>query len=538
MNVNGQWDRFRNAWCVCPSIGLTLDVSRMGVDPSNPGPVAPALDQAFDAMSALERGAIANADEERMVGHYWLRDPERAPTPEIGEDIESTISRIKQFAADVHSGTIDPPTGDGFYVTLLIGIGGSSLGPAFVCDALSTDEDSMLLRVIDNTDPDGVDRVLADIGGLLGQTLCIVVSKSGGTKETRNAMIEVAAAYQRAGLEFARYAVAVTQTDSALDQQATAQQWLARFPIWDWVGGRTSVTSAVGLLPAALQGIDIDAFLTGAREADACTRERDVRRNPAAQLALAWHGAMSDRRRAMVVLPYRDRLELLGKYLQQLVMESLGKRLDRSGQVVSEGLTVFGNKGTSDQHSYVQQLMEGPDDFFATFLEVLRDRGDHLRDAVSVDEGITSGDYLSAFLHGTRDALDRAGRRSMKIALDRLSAHRLGALIAVFERAVGLYAELINVNAYNQPGVEAGKKAADDLIKLQREVLAFLKERAKGNASVEGCTAEEIAEGINKPDRVEAIYHILMHLAANPHRGVKCLDESCDPSSRFASNHQ
>jgi glucose-6-phosphate isomerase len=170
----------------------------------------------------------------------------------------------------------------------------------------------------------------------------------------------------------------------------------ARLPMWDWVGGRTSVFSAVGLLPAALQGIDLQELLMGARLMDQHGREKEISRNPAAQLALNWWYAGSGRgEKAMVVLPYKDRLSLFSNYLQQLVMESLGKERDLEGRVVRQGLTVYGNKGSTDQHAYVQQLREGRNDFFAQFLEVLKDQEGP---AVEVDSDITSGDYLVGFL--------------------------------------------------------------------------------------------------------------------------------------------
>src|SRR5256886_17472368 len=117
---------------------------------------------------------------------------------------------------------------------------------------------------LDNTDPDGMDKVLSQIDSEFGETLCLVISKSGGTKETRNGMLEAKATYEKAGLDFGKHAVAVTGRDSELDKYAVANRWIARFPMWDWVGGRTSELSAVGLLPAALQGLDIDAMLAGA----------------------------------------------------------------------------------------------------------------------------------------------------------------------------------------------------------------------------------------------------------------------------------
>jgi glucose-6-phosphate isomerase len=139
------------------------------------------------------------------------------------------------------------------------------------------------MHFLDNTDQHSIDNVLSAIGTAnLPQTLCAVVSKSGGTKETRNGMLEAESAYKKSGLDFGRHAVAVTSHDSELDNLAVKNGWIRRFPIWDWVGGRTSELSAVGLLPAALQGIDIDAFLAGARACDGQTRNQDVNPNSAA----------------------------------------------------------------------------------------------------------------------------------------------------------------------------------------------------------------------------------------------------------------
>jgi len=211
---------------------------------------------------------------------------------------------------------------------LVIGIGFFALGPQFVADALGMSvRDKMAVHFFDNTDPDGMTRVLTELTPSLGRTLSIVISKSGGTPETRNGMLTAKVAYEKAGLDFAPHAVAITGSDSKLDQTAKADGWLDIFPMWDWVGGRTSETGAVGLLPAALQGIDIDAMLQGAAECDAVTRTRDTPHNPAALLALMWHHATNGKgEKDMVVLPYKDRLLLFSRYLQQLVMESLGKR--------------------------------------------------------------------------------------------------------------------------------------------------------------------------------------------------------------------
>ncbi|MDD5557931.1 MAG: glucose-6-phosphate isomerase [bacterium] len=510
MSDDRRWRRYRDHLCRVPGIGLDLDVSRMPFDDGFLDRMEPAMRRAYDAMEALERGAIANPDENRMVGHYWLRAPERAPTPEIAAAIAGARRAVAEFAAAVHAGRIRPPSAPRFRRALCIGIGGSALGPMFVADALGDPAaDRMRIGFIDNTDPDGIARELAAPGEGLGETLCVVTSKSGGTPETRNGMLLAAAAYAAAGLDFPRHAAAVTMPGSRLDRQAAAEGWLARFPMFDWVGGRTSELSAVGLLPAALQGIDTEGMLAGAAACDEATRSRETRRNPAALLALMWHLASDGRgARDMVVLPYKDRLLLLGRYLQQLVMESLGKRLDLDGRVVEQGLTVYGNKGSTDQHAYVQQLRDGLPNFFAVFVRVLESGGA----ALEVEPGVTAGDYLHGFLLGTREALSENGRPSVTISVRRVDARTVGALIALFERAVGLYATLVRVNAYHQPGVEAGKRAAAAVLGLQRRAAAALSDEPR--------TAAEIARLIGTAGDAETVSLLLEHLAANGRAAV------------------
>lgn len=512
MNQLERWDRYRKYLCSVPGLGLSLDVSRMNFDDAFIESMREPMSRAIAAMARLEGGEKANIDEDRMVGHYWLRDSGRAPDPDIRRDIERAASAVIDLAAGVHGGAIRPQKGEAFDLLLCIGIGGSSLGPQFLADALGGPDDMMLVRFLDNTDPDGIARTLGEIEDSLGQTLTLVTSKSGGTAETRNGMLEAAAVYRRKGLSFPRHAVAITQEGSALHKQAAGEHWLATFPMWDWVGGRTSVLSVAGLVPAALLGFDTAALLQGARECDRATRETDMMKNPAALLAMMWFYAGNGRgERNMVVLPYADRLSLLGRYLQQLVMESIGKERDRKGNVVNQGLTVLGNKGSTDQHSFVQQLRDGRNDFFVNFVEVLAEP-----EMMDVAARLPTGDFLHGFLHGTRAALTDNGRESMTLTLDRLDAQRLGAVIALYERAVGLYAELIDVNAYDQPGVEAGKKAAKGLLALQERAIARLA-GSRGTPQ----TAAEIAQSIDEPECVEDVFHILRRLAANGLFGIR-----------------
>ncbi|MBI2892164.1 MAG: glucose-6-phosphate isomerase [Deltaproteobacteria bacterium] len=506
-----QWEALRRWLWSSEALGVSVDVSRMGIDDQHVEGLSGRFANAFSEMDALEKGAIANPDEQRMVGHYWLRAPELAPSPQIAAAIRETVDRACAFAKRVHDGEVAPERGGRFTHLVAIGIGGSALGPELAASALGTPRDPVRPHFIDNTDPDGIDRVLGEIGPDLARTLTIVVSKSGGTAETRNGMLEAAEAYRRAGLRFERHAVAVTGEGSQLDRAATEGGWIERFPMWDWVGGRTSELSAVGLLPAALQGIDVLAMIAGARAMDVATRSRSVRENPAALLALAWHVAGDGRgRRDMVVLPYKDRLELFSRYLQQLVMESLGKELDRQGNVVHQGLAVYGNKGSTDQHAFVQQLRDGLDNFFVTFVEVLEDRAGP---SLAVEPGVTAGDYLSGFLQGTRTALTQRGRPSLTITIDRVDAASMGKLIALFERAVGLYASLVGLNAYHQPGVEAGKKAAAEVISAQARIVAALRGRA-------GLRLDEIAQAA-RIDDLDMVFTVLRHLAANPDSGIR-----------------
>jgi glucose-6-phosphate isomerase len=480
---------------------VELDLGCAALGDTDLQTLSPPLQRALTAMAALEQGGIANADEQRMVGHYWLRAPGLAPKPEIEEAILKSIDDVVAFANGVHQGRIVAPNGARFTKVVLCGIGGSALGPMLLGDVFGGPAAPMRLSVLDNTDPEGIDQQLRALGSL-ADALVIVISKSGGTPETRNGMLEIERACREQQVPFAGRAIAVTVPGSNLQQKAQKEQWLATMPLWDWVGGRTSITATVGLLPGALLGMDVRAFLAGAAAMDECTRQ-PVRQNPAAMLAAFWHAQGKGRgERAMVVLPYKDRLLLLSRYLQQLVMESLGKELDRHGKVVNQGIAVYGNKGSTDQHAYVQQLREGRHDFFVLFVRVLKDR---TGGSIEVEPGVTSGDFLDGFWQGTRKALLEKGRASASLCIDTLDERSLGALIALFERAVGLYAELVDVNAYHQPGVEAGKKAAAKVLDLQKALAAALQNQPR--------RLDELAAAVSA-DAMDC-WPILQHLAAN-----------------------
>jgi glucose-6-phosphate isomerase len=501
------WQRYQDWLYYHAELGLYVDISRIGFTPEFVTQIQPKFVKAFADMKALESGAIANPDEHRMVGHYWLRTPEIAPTEELRKDITETLDRIEDFTKKVHAGIVHPPAAAKFTDILSIGIGGSALGPQFVAQCLAKADVPLKISFIDNSDPDGIDLVLDLLGDRLSTTLVLVISKSGATPEAANGMKEVEFAFAKAGLDFAKQAIAITGVGSALEKYAIGQGWLDQFPMYDWIGGRTSELSAVGLLPAALQGIDIREMLRGASLMDASTRIEDLHQNPAALLAMSWYFAGNGKgEKDMVVLPYKDRLLLFSRYLQQLVMESLGKEKDLDGNTVYQGIAVYGNKGSTDQHAYVQQLRDGVPNFFATFIEVLQDSA---KPHPEVEEGVVTGDYLLGFLQGTRSALYENGRDSITVTIPLVSELTVGALIALYERAVSFYASLVNINAYNQPGVEAGKKAGAKVLALQKKLIDSLQ------SSTVSLSLEEIAVKIDAPDEIESLYHIARHLHAN-----------------------
>jgi glucose-6-phosphate isomerase len=503
------WQRYQDWLYYHAELGFYVDISRMRFTDDFVAMMKPKFERAFADMQALEAGAIANPDEQRMVGHYWLRCPELAPSEALRQGIITTIDRVEAFVRNVHMGVIHPPHAAKFTDVLSIGIGGSALGPQFVSQALAGNHPPLKISFIDNTDPDGIDLVLGQLGDRLATTLVLSISKSGGTPEAANGLKEAQFAYKQAGLDFAKYAVAVTGEGSGLEKLAKEQGWLDVFPMHDWVGGRTSELSAVGLLPAALEGVDIRSMLAGARIMDEATRIRDLKQNPAALLAMAWYFSGNGKgEKDMVVLPYKDRLLLFSRYLQQLVMESLGKEKDLDGNTVYQGIAVYGNKGSTDQHAYVQQLREGIPNFFLTFIEVLADTSGNSSHP-ELEPGITSGDYLSGLLQGTRQALYENGRDSITVTIPTVSALTVGALIALYERAVSFYASLVNVNAYHQPGVEAGKKAAAKVLGLQQRAVQVLVTEAKP------MSIYQLAAKIDAISETEIIYRILRHLHAN-----------------------
>ena len=399
---------------------LKLDCRDMGLSPEFLSNCNKRIEASFDLVRRLEAGEAVNISEGRRVGHYWLRAPLLAPTPEIAGEIGTEIERIKEFGAAMR---------DKLDLVVYIGMGGSVLGPQLLDDALEGNGPDFAF--IDNCDPDGIERVLRKAEGK--RTLYVVVSKSGSTAETAWSMDYV----KDRTPDFFAKAICVTMPGSKLE---SAGPWLKAFYMWDFVGGRTSISSAVGLIVLALKGLDIDGFLKGAADCDAWGRNEDPLANPAMLCALGWLNQVWVKgNKALVVLPYKDSLGLFGKYLQQLIMESLGKEKTMSGDVINHWINVFGNKGCSDQHSFMQQVVASGSGAFLALIRVLGPRRGEVLDA----------SVLSAF-----EALRERGRAAYLITVPEVDEYTLGMLIALFERTVSFYAGMLDINAYDQPAVE------------------------------------------------------------------------------------
>jgi glucose-6-phosphate isomerase len=376
------------------------------------------------------------------------------------------VQNIKRFAEGV---------GQAFDHILVLGIGGSALGAKALLNALrrpgwnELDDEGReffpRLTVLDNVDPVSVAEALRRIDPR--RVLVNVISKSGGTAETMAQYLVVRNWLEQAmGPAAARHLVFTTDPAKGALREIAQRDGVAALEVPSDVGGRFSVLSPVGLLPAALVGIDIEALLAGAREALARAENDDLRQNPAAlYAALHWAADTTLGARIHVLMPYTDRLKELAEWYRQLWAESLGKAKDRRGQEVHLGPTPLTAVGPTDQHSQVQLFMEGPYDKVVTFIsvdhfpeDVTIPSGDSLPPDLSYLGGHTLSELLNAEYQATAAALSRMGRMNCSLHLSELSATTFGEAIMFFQIATGYAGVWYGVDPFDQPGVELGKK--------------------------------------------------------------------------------
>ncbi len=505
MNKQEWIERNHKYTLVDPACGFTLAAAGMKFTDAQLNELKDKFAAAHQEMKKLEAGAIKNPDEKRQVTHF---------TDRVSYVESALFQEVQDFAKAVSEGRVAGSTGRKFESVVINGIGGSALGPQlmqFVVNGPYWNELSdktrggyLKIYFLDNTDSAGFADLIAVIDP--ETTLVVNISKSGGTQETKNNTAALEGHFKAINLDYAKHFTAITMKDSTLDKQAKSENWLRIFDMAESIGGRTSETSIVGHLPAALAGIDFKAFIEGARTMDEWTRREAILDNPAYLMAAIWYIAGNGKGdRNLVIVPYSDRLVLLSRYFQQLIMESLGKELDLDGKTVHQGLTVFGNKGGTDAHAYIQQLNDGRDDFFVTFVEVLKNAM-----PLPVGDNMDMGTYLYGFQEGLSSALLSKGRQYMTIAISEVSPFNLGMIIALYERTVAVYAELIHVNAFHQPGVQAYKLAAKSILDLRKQVI-----EGTGKLGEVSGTAAEIAAKIGLADDEIEIGGLLDKSSAN-----------------------
>jgi glucose-6-phosphate isomerase len=419
-----------------------------------------------------EGGLRANeiaALEQHVAGAHAAMDAKRKGKAMRFRDLpyeKREVQRILELAREVQS-ECD--------TLVVLGIGGSALGARAVYSALcppfhgshagSADRGARLI-VADNVDPHGFGAILDEVDP--HRTTFNVISKSGETAETmgqylivRERLLKVLGA-----VDYSRRVVMTTDADAGALRQIVNDEGFRALPIPSGVSGRYSVLSAVGLFPAAVAGIDVNELLAGAAAMDERCSAPSLFENPAYLLGAVHYLAHVARQKSVhVMMPYSDALADVADWSAQLLAESLGKELDLDGRVVHNGLTPLCAVGASDQHSLLQLFVEGPNDKIITFVRV-EDHGARLEipqvygdlESVGYLGGRTLGELLNLEQRATEIALAARGRMTTTICVPRVNAFTVGQVLYLLEVMTVLMAGLYRVDAFNQPGIEEGKR--------------------------------------------------------------------------------
>ncbi|HZE76392.1 MAG TPA: glucose-6-phosphate isomerase [Gemmatimonadales bacterium] len=426
------------------------------------------LSDGLDGDHGLPRGRLAELT--RRFGAVQAEVRERRAAGDYGfyelVDQDATVKEIAHFAEGL---------GQAYDHVLVLGIGGSALGTKALLNALRPPAWNELddegrdffprLTVLENIDPTSVAAALRRIDPR--RALVNVVSKSGGTAETMAQYLVVRGwLEEHLGSAAARHLVFTTDPLRGALRELAQRDGITAVTVPAAVGGRFSVLSPVGLLPAALVGIDIEGLIAGARTALERAADDDLLRNPAAlHAALHWAADTWLGARIHVLMPYTDRLREFAEWYRQLWAESLGKRVDRRGQPVHLGPTPLAAVGATDQHSQVQLFMEGPFDKAISFVvvddpgaDVSIPEGSDLPADLAYLPGHSLGELLRAEYEATSAALARSGRMNLTLHLPDLTAASVGELFMFYQLATGYAGVWYGVDPFDQPGVELGKR--------------------------------------------------------------------------------
>lgn len=400
---------------------------------------------------------IASLNKRKDKHGQWLR------WMNLGYN-EETIWYVKEYASQVQ----------GKYENVLVlGIGGSALGGLAVTEALlqpywnllTPEQRKGLPRIffLDNIDPDTITSLLSILD--LKKTLVNVITKSGSTAETMSQfMIVKNILEQELGSDYRNNIVATTDNSTGILKQISDQEGYKTFVVPDDVGGRFSVFSAVGLVPFALVGIDIDEIMNGIKDMDLALKNTDVRENIAAQNALIHYLMDTKKGKNMsVMMPYSSRLKYVSDWFVQLWAESLGKNKDKDGNDVHVGPTPIKALGATDQHSQIQLYNEGPNNKVINFIRV--NEFDNTLEIPKIFEytgigylgGKTINQLINAEADSTRVALADYNRPTVTITIDKIDGYNIAQLLYMLEVQTAIAGELYNIDAFNQPGVEQAK---------------------------------------------------------------------------------
>lgn len=358
---------------------------------------------------------------------------------------------------------------------LVLGIGGSSLGTICLQQSLKHLFENELhqnewprLHVLDNIDP-ALMREIEDVVDY-EKTLIIVVTKSGGTPETLSQYFYFAEKYNQKGLELKNHFVFVTDPHKGLLRKIAQEQGIETFDVPGNVGGRFSVLTNVGLLPAALIGIDIEKLLEGARSMRDRFLSEKFEDNLPYQLAVMQYLLGQKGKTINVLIPYAQKLIRLADWYRQLLAESIGKKMNRKEETVHVGLTPVNALGATDQHSQLQLYNEGPNDKFFIFIEA-ENLGQTLNipylhddESVSYLKNTSFNELLNIEKAGTEGALTQNDRPNITIKIPEISPFVLGELFMLFEGATAFLGELYDIDAFDQPGVELSKNITKKLL--------------------------------------------------------------------------
>ena len=377
---------------------------------------------------------------------------------------EETVWYVKEYAALVK---------DRFENVLVLGIGGSALGGLAVTEALlkpywnflSLEQRNGFPRIffLDNIDPDSIEGLLDVLD--LSKTLVNVITKSGSTAETMSQFMIIKNRLEALLKDdYRKNIVATTDKNVGVLKQIAEQEGYKTFIIPDDVGGRFSVFSAVGLLPFALCGIDIDDIMNGVKDMDLCLKNTDINENIAAQNALI-HYLMDTKKgkNITVMMPYSSRLRYVADWYAQLWAESLGKEKNLDGVTANIGPTPVKALGATDQHSLIQLFNEGPNDKIINFIRVKDFDNNLLIPKIFEYTGIgylggkSINDLLNAEADSTRVTLMDYNKPTVTISLPKINGYYLGQLLYMFEVQTAIAGSLYNINAFDQPGVEQAK---------------------------------------------------------------------------------